>query len=211
MARRRTQPRGYYNKATISTPPHTDADEIGQPGPAEIPGRAAEHRRGCRTEPGEECKPPEIAGLARGQLGDQCLSPRPGERHGGAVDQLQHQQAPEPWHQGKQRRQNHAGTDKEQSDLAGTETIHQHADVDRQKHRHDRARAHQDANFGSVESKRQRVKRHQKGVEINAQPMLNGAATYSAVSDCVPERFMRAATPAREASRHRLRASEPCA
>jgi hypothetical protein len=41
--------------------------------------------------------------------------------------------------------------------------------------------------------------------------MLNGAAIYSAVSDCVPERFMRAAAPAKEASRHTLRATKPSA
>ena len=44
---------------------------------------------------------------------------------------------------------------------------HQHTDVDRQKHRHDRAGADQDAHFDGVEPKRQRVKRHQEGVEID--------------------------------------------
>ena len=116
---------------------------------------------------GEECKPPEIARLAYGQLRDQCLSPGPGERHRGAVDQLQGQQAPEPWHEGKQRRQNHTGPDKEQRDLACAKTVHQHADVDREKHPHDRAGADQDAHFGGVEPKRQRVKWHQKGIEID--------------------------------------------
>jgi hypothetical protein len=34
--------------------------------------------------------------------------------------------------------------------------------------------------------------------------MLNGAATYSAVSDRIPEPIMRAATTARQACRHKL-------
>jgi hypothetical protein len=39
--------------------------------------------------------------------------------------------------------------------------------------------------------------------------MLNGAATYSAVSDRIPETFMQEATTATQASRHRLRATKP--
>jgi hypothetical protein len=48
-----------------------------------------------------------------------------------------------------------------------SETVHQHTDVDRQKHRQDRAGADQDAHFGGVKPKRQRVKRHQEGVEVD--------------------------------------------
>lgn len=39
--------------------------------------------------------------------------------------------------------------------------------------------------------------------------MLNGPATYNAVSDRIPEPFMQAATTVRLASRHRLRAIKP--
>ena len=100
-------------------------------------------------------------------LSRDSLSPGPAKRHGGTVDQLQDQQAPKPWHQGKQRRQNHAGPHKEQRDLACAEAVHQHTDVDRQKHRHDRAGADQDAHFGGVEPKREGVKGHQEGIEID--------------------------------------------
>jgi hypothetical protein len=143
-----------------------DAQHVGGPSAAPVPRGAGDHRRQSRADAGEKAEPADKLGFAFRQLGNQGLRARPGEGQRCAIQHLHQQQCPEPGDQRENRRQHHRRPDEEQGHPAGAEAVHQHADMDRQKHRKQRAPADQHADLTGAHAEGEGIERYQENIEF---------------------------------------------
>ena len=128
----------------------------GQPGVGEIPQQPHENRRREGADTAGEIKTAEIPGVAAADLGDHRLGADPGDGGGQPGQHLDQHHRRDPRQRRVERAQHDHGDGDQSHDAARTETVHQHAALDREQERQDRPRTHQKPNLGGAGAQRER-------------------------------------------------------